>query len=405
MSFSNAVFIVFLSEDWDSKPCGFTRKRLLIALAKEGSKYGINVICVDRPVTPLITLIQQPYKLIQKIIGLKGLKKAGDGLYLYTPFILFHERLASLIPVSIDVNRHILRNQLEKCLELLGMANQKFITWIFHPYQKDMASVVKEDMLIYECHDDYAANGYVTDKQAKDISNFENIILKEADLVFTTAKKLYNKCSMKNNNTYYIPNAVDYDLFASQVNSPQDISLIPKPRLIYIGEINQKIDFQLVTFLAKSHPEWNIVFIGAFDWNRLMNIPPAFQTARAFPNVRFLGIRPYESIPGYLQAANVLILPFIIGDAALESAYPLKLNEYLASGNPIVSTRFCSDMDDFEDVVKLVNNMQEFKRGVEESITSPNLEALNRGKETARKNSWVCRSQHILDIIKTSFSQ
>ncbi|WP_369125241.1 glycosyltransferase [Alicyclobacillus fastidiosus] len=52
-------------------------------------------------------------------------------------------------------------------------------------------------------------------------------------------------------------------------------------------------------------------------------------------NVRYLGAIPYEDLPGYLQALDILLLPRISSKAST-SSNPLKLVEYLAVGKPIV---------------------------------------------------------------------
>jgi len=52
---------------------------------------------------------------------------------------------------------------------------------------------------------------------------------------------------------------------------------------------------------------------------------------------RLLGPRPSDQVPGYLQHADVLVVPHLV-DGFTDSLDPLKLYEYLAVGRPVVST-------------------------------------------------------------------
>jgi len=53
--------------------------------------------------------------------------------------------------------------------------------------------------------------------------------------------------------------------------------------------------------------------------------------------VLLLGSRPYETVPAYLQHADVLLVPHIV-DAFTDSLDPIKAYEYRAVGRPIVAT-------------------------------------------------------------------
>ena len=62
--------------------------------------------------------------------------------------------------------------------------------------------------------------------------------------------------------------------------------------------------------------------------------------ARAWPatqNVHLLGARPYADVPGYLQHADVVIVPHVVS-AFTESLDPIKAYECLAVGRPTIAT-------------------------------------------------------------------
>ena len=63
---------------------------------------------------------------------------------------------------------------------------------------------------------------------------------------------------------------------------------------------------------------------------------------RGLANVRFTGFVPNSYVPGYLKAADCLLLPFRLDQKHtvmdIHTTSPLKLFEYMAAGRPIVAT-------------------------------------------------------------------
>jgi glycosyltransferase involved in cell wall biosynthesis len=57
-------------------------------------------------------------------------------------------------------------------------------------------------------------------------------------------------------------------------------------------------------------------------------------------NVHLLGPRPYASVPAYMAAAGVGLIPFRTRGmkAFVDDINPLKLYEYMAAGLPVVTT-------------------------------------------------------------------
>lgn len=280
----------------------------------------------------------------------------APNLFLFTPWMFLHERLAPLLPGMVGLNQQVLRRQINGCLRDIAFGTDKAVAWVFHPYQKDMISVVDADLLVYECYDEYMATAYVTSRQKSAMCAYEDGILNRADVVFATARRLQETRKKKNPNTYLVPNGVDFELFSMEVDSPQGIRHIPSPRIGYSGAINHNLDFDLLDHIALRHKDWSIVFIGPFSWNRLVEQPDSLRRLQQSANVFFLGTKPYHEMPRYLSALDVLIIPFVKNEA-MHAVYPLKLNEYLAVGKPVVSTSFSPDLVEFSSVVTLADSI------------------------------------------------
>jgi glycosyltransferase involved in cell wall biosynthesis len=162
--------------------------------------------------------------------------------------------------------------------------------------------------------------------------------LREADLVLSVARVLHDEARSRRPDAVYLPNAVDAARFMAPAAPPSD------PRFArfvagasgvagYYGAIARWLDFGLLRAAARRRPWWRFVLIGpAYDEEGRRALASLSE-----PNVLWLGPRPYESLPGYLSAFDVALIPFLV-DEITRATSPLKLYEYLAAGKPVVTT-------------------------------------------------------------------
>jgi len=395
------VWIVFIDEHWDVSPSGFTRRHLLLALSAELGKVGSMMLCVERPVSP--ATLSNREKVKEAIRGQRGLRQVADHLHLVTPWMFLHERLAPMVPGIVQLNQWVLRRQIERDLRRLRESDKQRIAWIFHPYQRDMIGVVDEQLLIFECYDEYAA--LVPSKRvAAKLRLYEDYILQQADIVLTTARRLCQTRKAKNENTYLVQNGVDYELFTTALDPllplPDDVSDIPRPRIGYVGAVNGLLDLEMIDSIARHRPDWSLLFVGPNNGDREFQKRPDFLSTQKRPNIHFLAHRAYEQIPAYLKAFDVCIMPYLVNDCTV-SLYPLKLNEYLAAGKPVVCTDFVVDMKDFADVVRIVSagDWQSFQEALVMAMEDDERRHV-RGLEIAKANSWTERAKQIVNIVE-----
>lgn len=394
---------VFLPVDYEGIP---GRWRFLPeALARH--LIGISkVLCVNRPVCPVVSTIKHRKKLI-KWLG-KFIKRSGhiqqitENLFLFTPFVFLHDQLASKLPFMTELNSMLLRFQLKRVLTKLDFRIHQLISVIYTPYQKDFAGIVGEKFLVYDCYDEYTAgeDGKISNDKRCWIRQNEMDIMKKADLVLVASEMLMkNKCKY-HHNIHYVPNAADVELFqlvqSVTTEIASDILNFPHPIIGYSGIISRRIDFELIDYLAQMHPEWSFAFIGPLDYKDLHDCMD-FKMVRQLENVFFMGERPYKKLPSYLKAFDVCILPYKPDKFNL-SCSPLKFYEYLATGRPIISTNLPA-LQSFHNIINIAQNAGEFEQLVSISIKEHDKELIEQRMETARENSWEKRAETIIDIL------
>ncbi len=83
-----------------------------------------------------------------------------------------------------------------------------------------------------------------------------------------------------------------------------------------------------------------------------------------------------------------------------KSIYPLKINEYLAAGKPVVSTNFSEDVCAFSDVAYIADSHEEFVKAIGTAIVEDNDQKKQERTATAFSNSWQKRVEEFWKLIK-----
>ncbi|MFD1349893.1 glycosyltransferase [Oceanobacillus caeni] len=247
---------------------------------------------------------------------------------------LFSRNPDNIYFLKNKVNKETLKTSsltllINKIIEVYGGENITFISafpeWIMH-----LESIPECSTLIYDCSDEWEE--FIKDV---DFGYTEKLIYNErkmasiADLVIVSAKKLYLKMSLLNDNIYYLPNGVwndDYKFKGESHHIPRDLKYIKEPIVFFMGAVAEWVDIELIRFTAESRPQYSFIFVG----NQRSKLPQ-------LSNIYFLGSKNYEDLPNYLEKAKVAIIPFKVNNLTA-AVTPLKFYEYLSSGTPVVTT-------------------------------------------------------------------
>jgi glycosyltransferase involved in cell wall biosynthesis len=102
------------------------------------------------------------------------------------------------------------------------------------------------------------------------------------------------------------------------------------------------------------------------------------QRLSQLPNVYFLGAKPVDALPAYVQHMDVCLLCYAVNEYT-NFIYPLKLHEYLASGRPVVGSPIRS-LQDFAHVIRLARTTEEWSTALNDMLapavqSSPQVEA------------------------------
>ncbi len=161
----------------------------------------------------------------------------------------------------------------------------------------------------------------------------EQELARRADLVVYPSRQLRPYVEeLGATRTLFLANGVDYLHFAGGPHPrPPEYADVRGPIAVYVGVIPEWFQFAWIRRAATECPEMTFVLIGP---ERL-----ARRRLGDLANVRVLGVRPYATVPGFLQHADVGLMPFdvALNPRGVEVLQPQKLYSYLASGLPVVS--------------------------------------------------------------------
>jgi Glycosyltransferase len=130
----------------------------------------------------------------------------------------------------------------------------------------------------------------------------------------------------------------------------------------YTGSIEYRSDFELLKKVAEYHKDKILFFVGPVQGNEHREVG-----LDTMPNVIFAGARKITELPYYLQYFDCVLIPFR-KNTLTRSIYPLKINEYLAAGKPVIATHFSEDIYTFRDVAYVTDTHEEFIQAIDKAI-------------------------------------
>lgn len=295
----------------------------------------------------------------------------------------------------VKLNNFLLRRFLQRRLLEFGVVAP--ILWLYDPLHVRLLGHLDEKLTCWHVHDETSKFPF-NQKIAKIIRSCEKCLGRDVDLIFASSKSQYKNRSTCGDKVYYLSNACDFYHFSKSPNAgeivPNDISHLRRPILGYYGAIHFTIDIELLSFIAKRHPEWSVVLIGPDSFSRYYDL----EKLREVHNIHRIGTRSYNVLPKYVKEFDVAIFPYALNSTVY--AFPLKLYECLAAGKAIVSTAL-PELVPLEGLIWIARSSDEFVAKVEGAIKEKDdPERIERGLSLARENDWGHRVEQMSALME-----
>jgi glycosyltransferase involved in cell wall biosynthesis len=380
---------MFLFNDWEVDP----RKHLYIEVFKKAGEWS-DFVVVQHAVGILGHLFT---RFRQKIWGLfNGMyrtKAIKENVYSFTPVIFFHYGIMLKGGLFSRLDAFLIQHQLNNFIKK-KFSDRKIVLWLNMPHLYVLIKRVRHDYLVYDLQDNFDFNddGEFSKKQSV---NNEKIIM-ESDVVFCSAKIMFDRSISVNQNSYLINNGNDFLTLSRPVyfNIRTEISDIEGSIIGYHGGIRIWFDFELIDYLIKNLPDVNFVFIG-FLYRNAMD---QFKKIIEYPNVRWIQYKEHAELPIYLRRFDVGIIPFKINEF-MKGVFPNKFYEYMACEVPIVTTPL-PELEKFSDLIGFCRTKEDFLSKCVDAIDGKFRDKVSAYAEIAKMNSWKSRAVEMNSILK-----
>lgn len=375
-------FVIVGQQPWDTE-IGSNCKNIAVEISK-----NYPVLYVNSPLDR-ITLwrYRSDVKIKKRVAVIKGktvgLEKIQSNLWTLYPDCLVESinwiRSPRLFDRLNRRNNRLFARSIRSAVESLGFEN----IVLFNDNEMFKAFYLKD--FLRPAAAIYYSRDYMlgVDYWKRHGIRLEPRLIGKSDLCFCNSVYLRNYCAQYNPASFYVGQGCDIaageSVFCGEaVTELQDITA---PIIGYIGSLDsQRLDIEILEHIALSFPDHALVLVGPQD--------ETFRSCRLhdYGNVYFLGKRPVEELPSYLQAFDVCINPQLVNAITIGN-YPRKIDEYLAFGKPVVATA-TETMDIFKDVVYLADSKEAYIDYLKKAFDEDSDAARSARKALVASHTW-----------------
>lgn len=292
-------------------------------------------------------------------------------------------------------NDEIIFKTIRRIIRDFGVERFVFLN-AFDPYFcRDFPPDIQPLKKVYQSMDDLTQVPYT----AKHGTRLEADIIRKFDLTLTTSQELRRLKLKHSPHVYLHPNAADFNSFrralTARLPRPPELAGTEGRKIIgYTGNIESRIDYELMKALIEHHADKWVVMVGPVT-------TPEHKTIglTEYSNVIMTGAKKIDELPAYLQFFDCALIPFK-KNTLTRSIYPLKINEYLAAGRPVVATDFSEDIESFSDVIYIGRSHSDFLKLIDQAIEENDAARIEARTRVANANTWSARVTQFWEILE-----
>ncbi len=305
------------------------------------------------------------------------------------------------VPQSfLPFERFALINQLNQIINLKLLFRklpEDIILWIFDPVFHQYPQIVKDQtsLSLYDCVDYHNSTN---SKENRIIRQQEHKLIENVDLFVVNSRTL--KQIHQKHQPALVPQGFSIDIFKDKI--PRDFDLTKsKPIIGYVGGINYRLNYQLLTSLAADNQQWQFVLYGPVQQNITdENILQKIAELKKLANVTIGPNLEKKYIPVLISNFDIGMIPYDLGYDFNRYCYPMKLFEYFYMGKPVISTPI-KELSRFNQLVKISNTKQNWEKDMFDLLkTDWSQEKQAQQKQLAISNSWTNKIEAISQLIK-----
>ncbi len=373
---SRCLFIA-AGPDWGRHPCSLSH--IMDVVVREHPVIWINSMAQRAPRLSRQDLARAVHKAMASIRSSRR-PEGGGPLVIHPRAVPYHK----YAPVR-SVNGWLITRQLKPLMA--RFADHKIVLVATNPAAVALANGLRPDATVYFCMDDYAR---MQDSDARLIEVCEPLMLSRADATVVTARTLVESKTRHGRTPIYLPQGVDAPHFQKRAAPPPALAALPRPIVGFQGIVGARVDVGLLEKIARAFPRASLVLVGKEEVD--------ITSLKRLPNVHALGPVPYADLPSVIQVFDVGLVAYR-NDAHVASVNPLKLLEYLALGQEVVSV-YLPELVAHGDYVHWARGHEDYLAVLGRVLARYPFDAAGKARRAAyaASHSWEVRAESFLAL-------
>ncbi len=248
-----------------------------------------------------------------------------------------------------------------------------------------------EQVRVYWARDDFVGGAGLLGLHGGLLAATERRVAADADLVVAASPVVADTWRNRGIDPILVPYGTDVDAYRRIGHAPRPADVrLPAPIAGFVGRLNERTDLRLLEAVAARGR--SLLLVGpkdhAFE-------PRRFDALRRLPNVRWVGPKASDALPGYLRLIDVGLVPYT-GSAFNRGSFPLKTLEYLAAGRAVVATDLPATRWLATELICIAGGAVPFADQVDRLLAMPRTPAAAAERQAfAARHSWALRAAQI----------
>jgi len=271
-----------------------------------------------------------------------------------------------------------------------------------YPYLAPWVRQIPSQKLIYYNLDDYVL--YQPSRKDKTLAQEAELVERAAItlcLAQYQVEALGKRYPHKAKSIHHFPLGVVDTYINPKLEKP------PEPMTVgYIGNLIERVDWQLVYQVAQACPEVTFIFVGGLNdfagGNHKHNWQVEREAALNLPNVRHVGKVPQEQVTKYYWSFALNWIPYDVTHPFNQASCPTKVMDTIATGRPVLST----DVPEcrlYPEWIRIFNSPQEAITLIQQQLNLQGTPEANQKSvqqlDFAANQTWSVRAKTLASLL------
>jgi len=336
-----------------------------------------------------IILDKKPYRPVCR----KG------GMMLYQPLYLIPgKRIVAIQFINLFINLIIVY---VLCSVMAIYQKRTLLFWCFGIYDPAfllLPRFFRHTRSVYDCVD---APSHPDPAMTIRLQESEALLLKNAWLVTANSRILKKRLQKIRSDVRLVPMGFRDSMFRRRTSHPLPFS-DKKPVIGFIGAIDYRLNFPLLTTLVTDNIKWHFAIIGPIFYDHMSRKTIGLmEELLKQPNVYHTEVAA-DHVPAILRQCGATIIPYRNNLAFNRYAFPMKTMEYLYAQKPVISSHI-AELKQYHPYVRFAKTPEAWNKAIARALTTPfTARERRKARAIALSHTWKKKTDALIRILETA---